>query len=72
MEIETITPTLMEKGFGKRECRSMYEAHSHKIYNDANGFPTDVYVDGVLQDGLSEDLQHPDTYIVKHELNKSE
>ena len=22
-------------------------------------------VDGVLQDGLSEDLQHPDTYIIK-------
>ena len=65
MTIEIITPTLEEKGFGKRECRSMYEAHSYKIYYDANEFPTDVYVDGVLQDRLSEDLQHPDTYIVK-------
>jgi hypothetical protein len=43
----------------------MYEAHTNKIYNDANGWPSEIYVDGILQDHLPSDAIQPDTYKVK-------
>jgi len=65
MKIEVITPSLNEAGFGVKECNSMYEAHTNKIYNDANGWPSEIYVDGILQDHLPSDAIQPDTYKVK-------
>jgi hypothetical protein len=65
MKIEVITPALNEAGFGVKECNSMYEAHTNKICYDAKGWPSEIYVDGILQDHLPSDVIQPDTYTVK-------
>jgi hypothetical protein len=65
MKIEVITPSLNEAGFGVTECSSMYEAHTYKVYREANGYPTEIYVDGYLQDHLPHDAIQPDTYTIK-------
>ena len=48
-------------------CDSMYEAHTWKIYLDANGYECDVIIDG-KSTSLPEDIQHPSTY---YPLNQS-
>ena len=65
MKIEVITPALNESGFGVKECNSMYEAHTFKVYREANGYPTEIYVDGYLQGHLPSDAIQPDTYTIK-------
>jgi hypothetical protein len=65
MKIEVITPSLNEAGFGVKECNSMYEAHTNKICYDAKGWPSEIYVDGILQDHLPSDAIQPDTYTIK-------
>jgi len=61
MKIEIKSPSIPDYNL---ECISMYQAHTHKVYREANGYQTDIYVDGYLQEHLPEDLIHPDAYSV--------
>jgi hypothetical protein len=62
MKIEVKSPRIPDYNL---ECSSMYEAHTHKVYREANGYPTEIYVDGYLQDHLPSDVIQPDTYTIK-------
>jgi hypothetical protein len=62
MKIEVKSPSIPDYNL---ECISMYQAHTHKIYREANGYPTEIYVDGYLQDHLPYDAIQPDTYTIK-------
>jgi hypothetical protein len=62
MKIEVKSPSIPDYNL---ECISMYQAHTHKIYREANGYPTEIYVDGYLQDHLPSDVIQPDTYTIK-------
>ena len=58
---------------GVREVQgSMYQAHSVKVYMNANGYKCDVLVNGKLVEGLPLDAIHPNNYQEYLNQNKDE
>jgi hypothetical protein len=50
-----------DKNIGEIKCESMYEAHTWKIYLNANGYECEVLNNGESIN-LSNEIQHPNSY----------